>query len=273
MDHPVVLIIELVLILSLVCISYFLYRYRQREIVFSTSQLIQSLLKLNVQYKFCNEIQKQYTRVKELPTKQKFDKYNCEELFDCVVNNEYHDFINVARKLQENCQKYEKYRYQVELLQATKEEVISQSHIPYVSFKRIENKLFKQYQLTPIIFCEIVCIATYTSPQGRNHYSKYISHSVFEVEKRYQELQQIIAHKNSVQEQKKRERAKMSDSLRYDILRRDGFRCQICGRTQEDGVKLHVDHIVPIAKGGKTVKSNLRTLCDQCNLGKRDKTE
>lgn len=65
----------------------------------------------------------------------------------------------------------------------------------------------------------------------------------------------------------------MSDSLRYDILHRDGFKCQICGRTQADGVKLHIDHVIPIAKGGKTVKENLRTLCDQCNLGKRDKTE
>lgn len=267
------LIIELVLILSLVCISYLFYRYQQQEIVFSTSQLIQSLLKLNTQYKFCNEIQSQYKREKKLPTKQKFDKYNCEELFDCVVYNEHHYFVDVARKLEENCQMYERYCYQVEHLQATKEEVISQSHIPYVSFKKIENKLFKQYQLTPIIFCEIVCIATYTSPQGRNYYSKHVSHSVFDVEKRYQKLQQIIAHKSSAQEQKKRERSKMSDSLRYDILRRDGFRCQLCGRTQKDGVKLHVDHIVPIAKGGKTVKSNLRTLCDRCNLGKRDKIE
>lgn len=35
--------------------------------------------------------------------------------------------------------------------------------------------------------------------------------------------------------------------------------------------KLHVDHIIPIAKGGKTVKENLRTLCEECNWGKRDK--
>ena len=63
----------------------------------------------------------------------------------------------------------------------------------------------------------------------------------------------------------------MSDSLRYDVLKRDNFRCTICGRTAADGIKLHVDHIMPIAKGGKTEMNNLRTLCNQCNSGKSDK--
>ena len=63
----------------------------------------------------------------------------------------------------------------------------------------------------------------------------------------------------------------MTDSLRYDILWRDGYKCQICGITAKDGAKLHVDHIIPIAKGGKTVPDNLQTLCERCNLGKSDK--
>ena len=69
------------------------------------------------------------------------------------------------------------------------------------------------------------------------------------------------------------ERAKMTDSLRYDIMKRDGFRCQLCGATASAGVTLHIDHIVPVSKGGKTVPSNLRTLCSRCNMGKRDKLE
>ena len=60
----------------------------------------------------------------------------------------------------------------------------------------------------------------------------------------------------------------MTDKLRYEVLKRDGFKCVLCGATQADGVKLHVDHIFPVSKGGKTVMSNLRTLCERCNLGK-----
>lgn len=69
------------------------------------------------------------------------------------------------------------------------------------------------------------------------------------------------------------QRRLMTDSLRYDVLKRDGFRCQICGATAKDGYKLHVDHIVPVSKGGKTELSNLRTLCERCNMGKSDKLE
>ena len=70
------------------------------------------------------------------------------------------------------------------------------------------------------------------------------------------------------------QRRLMTDSLRYDVMKRDGFRCVLCGATtKEDNVKLHVDHIIPIAKGGKTELSNLRPLCERCNLGKRDKIE
>ena len=67
------------------------------------------------------------------------------------------------------------------------------------------------------------------------------------------------------------QRSLMTDSLRYDVMKRDGFRCVLCGRTAKDGVVLHVDHILPVARGGKTEINNLRTLCEFCNLGKSAK--
>ena len=35
-------------------------------------------------------------------------------------------------------------------------------------------------------------------------------------------------------------------------------------RRHRDGVRLHVDHIVPVSKGGKTEMHNLQTLCEAC---------
>lgn len=67
------------------------------------------------------------------------------------------------------------------------------------------------------------------------------------------------------------ERNKLTAKLRYEILKRDQFRCVLCGRSAaEDGVKLHVDHFIPVARGGLTIENNLRTLCQDCNLGKSD---
>jgi len=55
---------------------------------------------------------------------------------------------------------------------------------------------------------------------------------------------------------------------RHAILKRDNFKCKLCGKSTSDGIKLEVDHIIPISKGGKNKANNLQTLCDKCNLGK-----
>ena len=67
--------------------------------------------------------------------------------------------------------------------------------------------------------------------------------------------------------QARKERGKLTDSMRYKIMRRDNFFCVLCGATGKDAF-LVVDHTIPILKGGKSIESNLRTLCTKCNSGK-----
>ena len=57
-------------------------------------------------------------------------------------------------------------------------------------------------------------------------------------------------------------------ALRWQILERDNFTCQYCGQHAPD-VILHVDHILPVAKGGDNSFSNLITSCSACNEGKK----
>ncbi|MFK8910093.1 HNH endonuclease signature motif containing protein [Streptomyces sp. YS-3] len=48
-------------------------------------------------------------------------------------------------------------------------------------------------------------------------------------------------------------------------------RCAQCGDTPlDDGVKLVVDHKIPVAWGGNNELENLQPLCEQCNAEKRD---
>jgi hypothetical protein len=54
------------------------------------------------------------------------------------------------------------------------------------------------------------------------------------------------------------------------ILRRDGYRCVICGKGREDGVELHVDHIKPKDAGGKATIENGQTLCAAHNFRKKN---
>lgn len=66
-------------------------------------------------------------------------------------------------------------------------------------------------------------------------------------------------------------RKSMSKKLRFEVFKRDGFKCQYCGCSSPD-VILHVDHIDPVSKGGEDDIMNLVTACVDCNLGKSDRT-
>lgn len=58
-----------------------------------------------------------------------------------------------------------------------------------------------------------------------------------------------------------------SKRLRFEILKRDGFRCRYCGVSAASAV-LHVDHVVAESAGGEDVPENLVTACAACNGGK-----
>ena len=61
-----------------------------------------------------------------------------------------------------------------------------------------------------------------------------------------------------------------SIGLRFKVLQRDRFRCVLCGDHPARNAEcvLHVDHVTPWSKGGKTREDNLRTLCATCNVGR-----
>lgn len=60
-----------------------------------------------------------------------------------------------------------------------------------------------------------------------------------------------------------------SKKIRFEIFKRDGFKCAYCGKSPP-AVILEVDHIEPKAKGGKDDINNYITACFDCNRGKRD---
>lgn len=57
--------------------------------------------------------------------------------------------------------------------------------------------------------------------------------------------------------------------VRFEVLKRDKFTCQYCGRQAPD-VVLSIDHIKPFSKGGTNEITNLITSCFDCNSGKTD---
>ena len=62
-------------------------------------------------------------------------------------------------------------------------------------------------------------------------------------------------------------RKALSKKIRFEVFKRDSFKCQYCGRSSPD-VILEIDHIKPVAEGGKNTLLNLITSCRDCNRGK-----
>jgi len=64
-------------------------------------------------------------------------------------------------------------------------------------------------------------------------------------------------------------RVPLPQGLRNEVLKRDGYRCVRCGASKDDtDVRLEIDHILPVAKGGTNDIDNLQTLCHDCNINK-----
>lgn len=70
--------------------------------------------------------------------------------------------------------------------------------------------------------------------------------------------------------------------MKAEIIERDGFKCQICGKfltTCKEAKRFaklatglfHIDHIVPVNQGGRATLENLRLTCPDCNLKRKRK--
>jgi len=58
--------------------------------------------------------------------------------------------------------------------------------------------------------------------------------------------------------------------IRFAVMRRDNWKCQLCGASVPDGAILEIDHLYPESKSGSYSHRNLITVCRQCNIGKDD---
>lgn len=58
---------------------------------------------------------------------------------------------------------------------------------------------------------------------------------------------------------------------KVNVMTRDHFSCQYCGNRFK-GSQLNYDHVVPRAKGGRTVWDNIVSACYACNSKKANRT-
>ncbi len=253
----------------IIVIILILKNEQNKSSVMHYSEKFQQLLQLNRNYLFY-ETKKYRTINYPATSKKNCEKLTFSDIIDYYLENNIDGLRSDIENIIYNKNLYLEYLKEFEMISGHLEnQILQKLKMSEKKFQKYENKLIQKYKYKGSFDLVISIKIYYLSPKGRNYYEKkdvlHIDNLIF-IYNQYKTMK----NNKTIREI---ERSKMSASIRYDVLNRDKFRCQICGATQSDGVKLHVDHIIPISKGGKTEMNNLRTLCDRCNLGKSDKIE
>ncbi len=244
---------------------------RYRKIVQEKSTKVIAVKELNKQFNFYR-IEPKGHLIYKCKSKREFDKCNFYgKLCEIILEREVY-FNGLIEEIEKNRDAAKEYLNQYNAIQSTVTyEDAKIWKVPYSRFIMKEEAICEKIKMKADTDHVLEFLVIYTSPKGVNTYRVQKSFCFDEWKNYYEEALQARKNKTEYQRQVQRERALMTDDLRYNVLRRDKFRCQICGATAKDGAELEIDHIIPVSKGGKTVMGNLQTLCKRCNRGKSNK--
>lgn len=241
---------------------------RENDKVAKVSDKVKKIIELNNNYNF-KEIStiKHYIDQREYSRKS-LDRVTASSVIKYHIENNIDQIRTDIENAIYNLNLLNEYNKEIEKLSSLDSN--NKSKYSSKKFKKIEGRIFnnlihKREEFLINVDLEVY----YQSNGGRVHARRRWKISFDQLTDIYNEWE----NGNKYEETIKQERKIMNDDIRYNVLKRDNFTCQICGATKKDGAKLHVDHIIPVSKGGKTTMDNLQTLCDRCNIGKSNKTD
>jgi hypothetical protein len=257
--------------LALVWILFTAWRRRQ---IYAASAALKYLVDLNTRYR---------PSVAQLPpirfsfptavnSKAKFDRFDLPAFVSLSILERESTVDREVRLRVSTIERYVEYRNESEWVGRTWLGKSSHPRVNAKNFATIESKLFRRRTLrSPKPKARVSATVKYTSPKGKNHYSRRLDWNFTQLRDGLRSAQAERERQSTAEFQRKRERSLMTPSLRMTILRRDGYRCRMCGATASSGAALHIDHITPVSLGGLTNEQNLQTLCEPCNLGKSNR--
>ena len=214
-----------------------------------------------------------YTR-KHYDSRRHFNSIEPAYLMTATLKKNLVYYKEIINKIKENRENYKLYIGLVDGIKSSStDEDWKNLKISQNTYLKKENNMFKKLILKPILNCSFKVEMTYYSRKRKRNYVKAKTFYFDNIVTCFESISRTYVSKATYNMLAAVERGEISDSLRYDILKRDKFKCVICGASASDGALLHVDHIIPISKGGKSTPSNLRTLCERCNIGKSNKIE
>ena len=85
---------------------------------------------------------------------------------------------------------------------------------------------------------------------------------------KYPEKRRIISH--NYRARKNSNGGKLSKDVAYKLLMLQHSKCAICKKNLKK-TGFHLDHVVPLARGGKNIDANIQLTCPKCNTSKGSK--
>lgn len=81
-------------------------------------------------------------------------------------------------------------------------------------------------------------------------------------------IEQSRLNDRSSRRRARKANATIETFTRHEIIERDHRTCHICGRTDLADTEIHLDHVIPLAKGGDHSRANVKVACATCNIRK-----
>lgn len=237
------------------------------------SQKVADLIALNSATNF-HAVRSSFKIDKRYDNKSSFNKIDPASLMAADIRENIEEYAKYIAQVKENREQFASYQKKVDELFQKEYPVDADSiNMPLERYYKCEARMFNDIKLKPVVDCLYYVKMSYSSPKRKVNLRKEDFFDFDEMFACFESMSRSHLDRNTYQKLAAVERGEVSDSLRYDIMCRDNFTCVLCGASAREGVRLHVDHIIPIAKGGKSTPDNLRTLCERCNVGKSDKIE
>jgi 5-methylcytosine-specific restriction endonuclease McrA len=82
-----------------------------------------------------------------------------------------------------------------------------------------------------------------------------------------QERRQVVRNYRHMRNSRVKDASTGVPVIRAEIVARDNSTCYLCGLWLNDN-EIHLDHVIPVSKGGLHDPSNIKVACAYCNLSK-----
>ena len=257
-----IIIISIIIVLKVIDNRYY-------QFVKEHSKLLINLREINQKYHFRN--------IEVLDLEHPYDSetnYNNVSCEDYLIYNLRFMLKRVEKAMSDTLYNYNEYDFYIENVNELTYNDKYNVEVPFHYTKRlviIENKLFQQEVLKPTTIFKINVKLILIKMNNDYVTSKIQCFNRNKVEELIERLND--KHGDRYNDEgiwgsiERVERGRVSNKMRFSIYEKDNYRCRKCKRRTDD---LEIDHIIPIAKGGKSEYNNLQTLCRRCNMNKSD---